>query len=111
MANFKEFSRYSGRIIDENRAKNNFLKLRESLDLTEDAGDDFVEVTDELRKRPDLLAWRAYGDHSLWWVIYEFNEIRDPLFEITIGQILRIPQKNRVFEAIGKLKSERNRSR
>lgn len=103
MANFKRFSRYTGGTVAANRSNQNFLVLRRPLGLEPDSTDTVVIVTQELEKRPDLVSFKAYGSPDLWWVIYEFNMIRDPFFELLQGQILRIPSIERVMEAIDNL--------
>jgi hypothetical protein len=105
MANFKSNTRYTNGIIATNRAGKDFLVLRKSLKLEEDSTDTFIIVTQQYEKRPDLVSNDAYGTTDLWWAIYEFNNIRDPLFELKSGQILRIPALDRVLEAIGQLGS------
>ena len=105
MANFKALSRYSGGIISKNRTDKDFLVLRKPLNLEEDDGDIIVQVTQDLEKRPDLVADKAYGNTDLWWVIYEFNGIRDPFFDLRQGMILRIPALDRVLAAIQELES------
>lgn len=103
MANFKSTSRYSRGIAAKTRDNKNFLVLRRPLELTEDSSDVFITVTQEYEKRPDLVSWNAYGTSDYWWVIYEFNSIRDPLFQLKAGQILRIPAIERVLAAIEQL--------
>lgn len=103
MANFKINSRYTNGIVVDNRSGKSFLSLRKPLVLAEDSGDIFVEITQDLVNRPDLVAFKSYGDADLWWVIYEFNGIRDPLFDLKMGQILRIPRLERVLAAIDAL--------
>ena len=103
MARFKRLSRYTGGIVTKNRSEEDFLILRNLLNLPEDEGDIFVEVTQDLLKRPDLVATKAYNVPELWWAIYEFNGIRDPLFELTLGQVLRIPEIDRLEAAIEQL--------
>lgn len=105
MANFNPLSRYATGIVATNRKNKNFLTLRKSLNLTESSGDVFITVTADLINRPDLIAAKAYGDSQLWWVICEFNAIRDPFFDIKMGTILRIPEINRVLLAIEALES------
>lgn len=39
----------------------------------------------------DLLAWKAYGDESLWWIIADANGVDDPLQELVPGTTLVIP--------------------
>lgn len=103
MARFSNFNRYTNGIITTTRNNQRFLVLRPSLNLEPGASDTFVTITEEYVNRPDLISFRVYGDRRLWWVIYEFNNIRDPFFDLGLGQILRIPARDRVIEAIGKL--------
>ena len=91
MANFKNTSRYNNAIVTSNRSNKNFIILRKSIKLEPSQGDTFFMVTQEVLKRPDLIAQTFYGNTEYWWCIYEFNNIRDPLFELKLGQILRIP--------------------
>ena len=103
MANFKVNTRYTNGIVAENRTGKSFLVLRKSLKLEEDSTDTVIIVTQKYEKRPDQLANDVYNDDSLWWAIYEVNNIRDPFFDLKMGMILRIPSKTRVLEAISKL--------
>jgi len=103
MANFKRFSRYTGGLVTKNRSNQDFLILRKPLNLQPDAGDVFITVTQEFERRPDLIAAQVYDNVDLWWVIYEFNGIRDPLFDLTQGTSLRIPSLERVVAAIEEL--------
>lgn len=106
MANFKRLSRYTGGRVSTNRAGQQFLVLRRPLQLEAADGDTFVTIDKELEKRPDLIAERAYGNVDLWWVIYEFNNLRDPLNDLKQGQILRIPELQRVLLAIEELEDQ-----
>ncbi len=103
MANFKGTSRYGRGIAAKTRNNKNFLVLRRPIQIKEDASDIFITVTQEFEKRPDLLSNNVYGTAEYWWVIYEFNNIRDPLFGLKAGQILRIPAIERVLAAIEQL--------
>lgn len=103
MANFKRTSRYKRALVATNRSEQNFIVLRKPLVLEQNDGDTFFEVTQEVLKRPDLVAQTFYGNTEYWWVIYEFNGIKDPLFELRMGQILRIPALERVLVAIEQL--------
>lgn len=103
MANFKKNTRYTNGTIDVNRSNQNFLVLRNNLKLVQATGDVFVTITADIANRPDLIAFKAYGTPELWWVIYEFNNLRDPLFDLQIGQIIRLPSVDRVRQAIAEL--------
>lgn len=104
MANFKRASRYSKKEIENNRSDEQFIVLRQSLNLEPDSGDVYVTINQELLQRPDLIAYRAYGDRELWWVIYEFNGISDPLFELKLNQTIRIPALSRVQNALATIR-------
>ena len=100
MANFRRLTRYTGGSLETNRSGDQFLVLRRPLNLPEAEGDVFVQVNQEIIQRPDLIANKAYGNPQLWWAIYEFNGIRDPLFELREGMVLRIPERERLVAAI-----------
>lgn len=106
MANFKSLSRYTNGQVTKNRSGQSFLILRKPLNLVEADGDVLVQVTQDLEKRPDLIASKAYGNPDLAWVIIEFNNIRDPFSEIKAGMLIRIPELNRVLEAIDAIGSK-----
>jgi hypothetical protein len=100
MSNFKSTSRYANGLVATNRSGKNFLVLRSPLQLVESSGDIFVTITADIANRPDLISQKAYGNPELWWVIYEFNGIRDPMFDLKPGTVLRIPELERVLIAI-----------
>jgi hypothetical protein len=103
LANFNEYSRYTGGQIATNTEGQQFLVLRSSLNLPQQDGDIFVVLTQDIINRPDLISYKAYGIPDLWWVIYEYNNISDPIFGLTIGQTIRLPEISRVLTAINAL--------
>lgn len=105
MANFRKLSRYTGGLVTKNRSDEDFLILRRPLNIEQSDGDVFVVVDKELESRPDLVSTRAYGIPDLWWAVYEFNDIRDPLFQLKAGQILRIPDLDKILIAIENLET------
>ena len=42
--------------------------------------------------RPDLLAYAAYGNELLWWVIVEANNVYDYEEDLKAGTQIIIPQ-------------------
>ena len=48
--------------------------------------------------RPDLISWRVYGTEAYWWLILSYNKVQDPLNELTVGQLLKIPNKIDIYE-------------
>jgi hypothetical protein len=103
MANFKNLTRYTNGFTFKDREGRDFLVLRQSLDLEPGDDDILISVDQNILLRPDLISSKAYDSPELWWAIYEFNGIKDPLFELRIGQILRIPNKDRLIAAINRL--------
>lgn len=41
--------------------------------------------------RPDLLAFRNYGDERLWWLIAKVNPEITNWLDVTVGTVIRIP--------------------
>ena len=56
--------------------------------------------------RIDLLAYDYYGDVTLWWVIANVNNIKNPLIELVPGTELKIPTKAAVMEALAEVIKE-----
>lgn len=100
MATFKKNTRYTNGQLSTNRAGQSFIVLRKPLNLEQGEEDTFVTINQELLQRPDLLSYRAYNIPDLWWVIFEYNKVSDPLFGLRLGQTLRIPSLTRVLKAI-----------
>lgn len=103
MANFKKNTRYTNGLVDTNRSEEKFLVLRQPLSLEQSSDDIFVNLTQDDARRPDIISQKAYNTTDLWWVIAEYNNISDPLFQLTAGLTIRIPQLVRVLEAIKNL--------
>lgn len=103
MATFKPLNRYTNGISTFTRNNVQFLMLARPLALELDNTDVYITLTADLIARPDLIAHKAYGNSTLWWAILQYNSIRDPIFELRSGQVLRIPTMDRVNTAIQQL--------
>mgnify|MGYP001500435994 CR=1 FL=1 len=57
-------------------------------------------VSPEELRRPDLIAYRVYGDPSLFWAIAARNNIFMPLKDIQVGQVLVCPHMDDVSAAL-----------
>ena len=55
---------------------------------------------DELT-RPDLLAFRTYGNPTLFWAIAMTNNIMLPMRDMRVGQRMIIPHIDDVLAALG----------
>lgn len=50
--------------------------------------------------RIDLLADRFYRNVNLWWVIAYKNNLVDPLYDMYVGQVLRVTNPTVVFSRL-----------
>lgn len=59
-------------------------------------------VTEEEVGRPDLIAFRVYGDSDMFWAIaiQNENQIFNPLRDMVVGQRLTVPHKDDVIAAL-----------
>ena len=39
------------------------------------------------------LAEKYLGDQNMWWILLQYNGLIDPIHDIRIGQVLRIPDR------------------
>lgn len=53
-------------------------------------------VTNDEISRPDLISFRNYRDTDLWSFILMFNRIADPMNGLYIGQVLKLPNYDRL---------------
>jgi len=100
MANFRPGSRYTNGTFTLNPEDEEFLILRENLEIPESSEDIFFVVEGEHIYRPETIAVEVYDRPELWWVIADINNIREPLFDLEVGQELRIPPLAVVLEAL-----------
>ena len=48
-------------------------------------------VPNNMEGRPDLIAYAAYGNEQLWWVIVEANNVYDYEVDLGAGKQILIP--------------------
>jgi hypothetical protein len=72
----------------------------ESIEFPETDQDGHYRVASTDLGRLDNLAQKYYRNRYLWWVIAHVNDIVDPIFGMTVGQVLRIPAWGTVFAAL-----------
>jgi len=100
MANFKPGSRYTNGTFTLSPEDSEFLILREKLDIPESSEDIFFIVEGEHIYRPELIAIEVYDRPELWWAIADINNIKEPMFDLEVGQELRIPPLSAVLQAL-----------
>lgn len=47
--------------------------------------------------RPEAISYKLYGTVRFWWIIMLVNGIDNPLSDIKVGQILKIPSKLDIY--------------
>jgi len=46
--------------------------------------------------RLDRLAYRFWGDPTLWWLLAWFNNIKNPFEDMSAGQVIKVPELSEV---------------
>lgn len=59
---------------------------------------DVFVVTAPFEYRPDLISMRVFGDYHYGWLIALHNDFLDPVFSITIGREIDIPDIDEYFD-------------
>ena len=67
-------------------------KYRDFVNRLQNSGNAKVAVIpNDLEARPDLLAYAAYGNELLWWVIVEANNAYDYEVDLKAGTQIILP--------------------
>jgi len=64
--------------------------------------DELYMVKQHVMGRVDLISYEVYGTVDLWWLILLRNNIIDPLSEISVGDILKIPSLGDYYDYFNK---------
>jgi len=92
MARFDRTNFYFSNLIDnslELDILNNFYNL--SFQIKRPLS--YYQIREQDLGRPDLLSYKLYGDTSLWWIIFKYNNIDDVWNDMEIGQIIAVPDR------------------
>jgi hypothetical protein len=91
---YNKYSRYVAGGVAE--TANSRIEWWERNQLQTDNSDIIYAVENFYEGRLDLIASVFYNEPRYWWVIAQYNNVLDPVSEITAGRILRIPTKDRL---------------
>ena len=58
--------------------------------------------------RPYLISYKLYGTVNFWWILMLVNGITNPLCDMEVGQILKIPSKLDVYAFQKKFRMRRS---
>lgn len=73
-----------------------YLEFPQESPIRVSTGETIYKVQAGEEGRLDLIAAKAYGDTSLWWIIAAANNIFNPFAEMYAGMPLRIVPAERV---------------
>lgn len=91
-------SRYAGCEVGIDAHGRQYLAKRHKPSIGERVDDRIHECTEG-----DTLYGIAHaylGNAELWWVVADFNRIRDPLTTLEAGQLIRLPSIERLQEVL-----------
>jgi hypothetical protein len=52
-----------------------------------------VTVNSGFEANLPALAEKYMGDQNMWWILLQYNGLIDPIHDIRIGQVLKIPDR------------------
>ena len=95
------YSKLDGIIYKDEARNTYFQNVDMELDIEKGTYKDsrFYTITEENKYRPDKLAYIAYGNENLAWILLKFNNITNP-FELDVGTIIEMPSLIRVSAAL-----------
>ena len=103
MARFRSGTRYTNGTYTLNAENEAFMILRDILSVPEAEDDVYFTLEGGFENRPDLISDKMYGRPDLGWAIMDINNIQNPFLELVTGLVLRVPNLNRVLNAISTL--------
>lgn len=51
----------------------------------------YYRISQDDIMRPDLISYKAYGSVKYWWLVCYLNDIHDPFNDMTVGDLIKIP--------------------
>lgn len=76
---------------------NNFIEHWERNNFKRDKTDRAYTIENIYEGNPQVISTVFYGEPRYWWFICQFNNILDPISEITAGRVIYIPTKDRMM--------------
>ena len=78
------------------KAYNVFLSKYKNLRYVMNEVDQYVVSSDDIANLPGI-SFKLYGTTDLWRILMEYNGLSDPLSDIYIGLVLRVPDKSDIL--------------
>tara|TARA_A100001515_G_scaffold111525_1_gene92536 strand:- start:310 stop:609 length:300 start_codon:yes stop_codon:yes gene_type:complete len=80
---------HRGKTITDTGSSKQYIDFLNSISESKDSK--IAIVPNELEGRPDLIAYAAYGNENLWWLIVEANQAYDYEVDFKSGKQILIP--------------------
>jgi hypothetical protein len=58
----------------------------------------YYRITEPDLLRPDLISYQYYNTVDFWWVIMLVNNIQNPLTDLEIGMLIKVPNILDIYE-------------
>ena len=94
--NLSSTSRFINTNVYTDKNQNTFFGLWNKLELTADDFDEEITVKEKYIGALDKLSYELYGTEEYWWVIADFNNIIDPFLDMQVGDVIKVPSKNKI---------------
>jgi hypothetical protein len=98
--NFTEEVEVDG-ILEQDLADNNFDLFEIKREQT------FFTLTRSYIQRPDLLSLKLYGKQNYWWIIAKANNIDDWWNDVSVGDIINVPNIRDIEDWYSKFRQRR----
>tara|TARA_R110000824_G_scaffold61487_16_gene163571 strand:- start:12630 stop:12929 length:300 start_codon:yes stop_codon:yes gene_type:complete len=80
---------HRGKTITDTGSSKKYIAFLKS--ISDSKTSKIAVVPNELEGRPDLLAFAAYGNEKLWWLLVEANQAYDYEVDFKAGKQILIP--------------------
>ena len=80
---------HRGKTITDTGSSKQYISFLKK--INESKNSKIAIVPSELEGRPDLIAYAAYGNEKLWWLIVEANQAYDYEVDFKAGKQILIP--------------------
>lgn len=66
-------------------------------ELSRRSDDIYLTLTEQTAKNPGLVTKKLYGRENLTWLLFQYNNIIDPIRELVAGKTIVLPHPVRIL--------------
>jgi len=70
----------------------------------------YFTISRDFLQRPDLLSYSLYGTDNLWWILCKVNMIDDIWNDLSVGQVIIVPDVNDINDWVNAALTAQNSS-